>query len=135
MYRNYQDFHFDKNKLIKNNNTQYFILGFIILILLIINIAQKNAYDNLYIKNYQDDIKNRSITNKLLNDNEVISAELETQKQLYNYLDSINIDLLQKIRKQEIILTDLKTKYEKANKYSRNYNADSIRIYFANIEE
>jgi hypothetical protein len=42
MYRNYQDFHFDKNKLIKNNNTQYFILGFIILILLIINIAQKS---------------------------------------------------------------------------------------------
>jgi hypothetical protein len=129
------DYHFDKNKLIKNNNTQYFILGFIILILLIINIAQKNAYDNLYIKNYQDDIKNRSITNKLINQNEIIVEQLETQKQLYNYLDSINIDLLQRIRKQEIILTDLKTKYEKANIYSRNFNGDSIRIYFANIEE
>ena len=135
MYRNYQDFHFDKNKLIKNNNTQYFILGFIILILLIINIAQKNAYDNLYLKNYEDDIKNRSITNKLINDNEIIVEQLETQKQLYNYLDSINIDLLKRIRKQEIILTDLKTKYEKANNFSRNYNGDSIRIYFANIEE
>lgn len=129
------DYHFDKNKLIKNNNTQYYIFGFIILILLIINIAQKNAYDNLYIKNYQDDIKNRSITNKLINQNEIIVEQLETQKQLYNYLDSINIDLLQRIRKQEIILTDLKTKYEKANNYSRNYNGDSIRIYFANIEE
>jgi hypothetical protein len=135
MYRNYQDFHFDKNKLIKNNNTQYFVLGFIILILLIINIAQKNAYDNLYVKNYQDDIKNRSITNKLINDNAIIVEQLETQKQLYNYLDSINIDLLKKIHKQEIILTDLKTKYEKANNYSRNFNGDSIRHYFANIKE
>jgi hypothetical protein len=129
------DYHFDKSKLIKNNNTQYFILGFIILILLIINIAQKNAYDDLYIKNYQDDIKNRSVTNRLINDNLLIVAELETQKQLYNYLDSINIDLLKRIRKQEIILTDIKTKYEKTFNYSRNFNGDSIRQYFTNIEE
>ena len=135
MYRNYMDYHFDKSKLIKNNNTQYFILGFIILILLIINIAQKNAYDDLYIKNYQDDIKNRSVTNRLINDNLLIVAELETQKQLYNYLDSINIDLLKRIRKQEIILTDIKTKYEKTFNYSRNFNGDSIRQYFTNIEE
>ena len=129
------DYHFDKSKLIKNNNTQYFILGFIILILLIFNIAQKNAYDDLYIKNYQDDIKNRSVTNRLISDNELIVAELETQKQLYNYLDSINIDLLKRIRKQEIILTDIKTKYEKTFNYSRNFNGDSIRQYFTNIEE
>jgi len=135
MYKNYMDYHFDKSKLIKNNNTQYFVLGFIILILLIFNIVQKNAYDNLYFKNIKDDIKNQSITNKLVNDNKIIVEQLETQKQLYHYLDSINDDLVYKISKQEINLTDLKIKYEKAFNYSRNYNGDSIRQYFTNIQE
>ena len=134
MYNNYKDFHFDKNKLIKNNNTQYFILGFIILILLIINIVQKNAYDNLFVENMNYGITLKKETNKLMYENNLINSKLETQKQLYNYLDSINNNLLSKIKDQEIILINLKTKYEKASNHSRNYNADSIRQYFSNHE-
>jgi len=132
MYNNYRDFHFDKNKLIKNNNTQYFILGFIILILLIINIVQKNAYDNLFVENMNYGITLKKETNKLMYENNLINSQLETQKQLYNYLDSINNNLLSKIKDQEIILINLKTKYEKASNHSRNFNADSVRQYFSN---
>ena len=135
MYGNYQDFHFDKNKLIKNSNTQYFILGFIILLLLIINIGQKNAYDNFYQKNFNDNMIHQKAINKINDENRIIYAELEREKELFNYVDSVNAQLINKINQQENILTELKSKYEKASNHSRNFNADSIRQYFADIKE
>jgi peptidoglycan hydrolase CwlO-like protein len=54
-------------------------------------------------------------------------AKLENMQkrdaQLYNKLQSLNTQI-----------TNLKDKYEKANNFTANYNADSVRQYFSDLE-
>jgi peptidoglycan hydrolase CwlO-like protein len=54
-------------------------------------------------------------------------AKLENMQkrdaQLYNKLQSLNNQI-----------TNLKDKYEKANNFTANYNADSVRQYFSDLE-
>ena len=52
------------------------------------------------------DIKNKREINKLNNENKLMFNQLETQKQLYNYLDSVNKELVIKIRLEEINLSE-----------------------------
>jgi lipopolysaccharide export LptBFGC system permease protein LptF len=55
------------------------------------------------------------------------NAELAYMKkrdaELYNKLQSLNIQI-----------TKLKDKYEKANNFTANYNADSVKQYFSNLK-
>ena len=54
-------------------------------------------------------------------------AKLENMQkrdaQLYNKLQSLNTQII-----------NLKDKYEKANNFTANYNADSVRQYFSDLE-
>jgi len=54
-------------------------------------------------------------------------AKLENMQkrdaQLYNKIQSLNTQI-----------TNLKDKYEKANNFTANYNADSVRQYFSDLE-
>jgi len=135
MYNNYQDFHFDKSKIDKSKNIQNFIFGFVILVLLVLNIAQNINYNSQYHKNMYDNIALQNQKNKLIYTNNVLLLDLENQEDKIKKIDSLNQILNQKIKIQEGLLTQIKTKYEKAKDYSRNYNADSVRRYFTDIQE
>jgi hypothetical protein len=75
---------------------------------------------------------------KIQNSN--IRKDIETLKDSISEIDlaidgimEIETILVQNLNQKDIELKKLQKEYEKANNYTANYNADSVRVYFSNL--
>jgi len=79
-----------------------------------------------------DSIKNENKTIKWQNDSLIIKLfESTTALEILQEKDR---ELLEQIQNLTIQMNTIKTKYEKAANYTRNYNSDSITSYFSNLK-
>jgi len=109
-----------------------FIVGIIILTLILFS-----SNSNLKIKINSLDEQN----NTLKSDNKEINKKIVIIK---DSIDKSNISIqnivsMEKSLENELSqtqnqLNQIKTEYEKASNYSRNFNGDSIRLYFSNLK-
>ena len=109
-----------------------FILGIIVLTLILFS-----SNSNLKIKINSLDEQN----NTLKSDNKEINKKIVIIK---DSIDKSNISIqnivsMEKSLENELSqtqnqLNQIKTEYEKASNYSRNFNGDSIRLYFSNLK-
>jgi len=108
-----------------------FIVGIIVLTLILFS-----SNSNLKIKINSLDEQN----NTLKSDNKEINKKIVIIK---DSIDKSNISIqnivsMEKSLEKELSqtqnqLNQIKTEYEKASNYSRNFNGDSIRLYFSNL--
>jgi chromosome segregation ATPase len=109
-----------------------FIVGIIVLTLILFS-----SNSNLKIKINTLDQQN----NTLKSDNKEINKKIVIIK---DSIDKSNISIqnivsMEKSLENELSqtqnhLNQIKTDYEKASNYSRNFNGDSIRLYFSNLK-
>ena len=109
-----------------------FIVGIIVLTLILFS-----SNSNLKIKINSLDEQN----NTLKSDNKEINKKIVIIK---DSIDKSNISIqnivsMEKSLENELSqtqnqLNQIKTEYEKASNYSRNFNGDSIRFYFSNLK-
>jgi ABC-type phosphate transport system auxiliary subunit len=109
-----------------------FIVGIIVLTLILFS-----SNSNLKIKINSLDEQN----NTLKSDNKEINKKIVIIK---DSIDKSNISIqnivsMEKSLEKELSqtqnqLNQIKTEYEKASNYSRNFNGDSIRLYFSNLK-
>jgi len=109
-----------------------FIVGIIVLTLILFS-----SNSNLKIKINSLDEQN----NTLKSDNKEINKKIVIIK---DSIDKSNISIqnivsMEKSLENELSqtqnqLNQIKTEYEKASNYSRNFNGDSIRLYFSNLK-
>jgi uncharacterized membrane protein len=136
MYKDYRQHHFDKDYIKKNTLPIMTIILWILAIFLLFYIIIFHAKE--YDGNQESlRLENARLLNQIqiMNDsNAIIVNELVEMQTEYSQLNIDNAELKIKIKDQKKIIQSLKEKYEKANHFSNNYNADSVRIYFSNIE-
>ena len=138
MYKNYRQHHFDKNANDINYSLRIITLVIWILILglIIYTIVSNYKKDNTIDKSLK--IENARLLNQienLIDSNTIIVNDLVEMQTEFSQLNMDNTELNKKIQDQKNIIQSLKEKYEKANHFTNNYNADSIRQYFSNIEK
>jgi uncharacterized membrane protein len=136
MYKDYRQHHFDKDCIKENTFSIMTIILWILAIsfLFYIIISHAKEYDG---KEESLRLENARLLNQIQNmtdSNAIIVNELFEMQTEYSQLNIDNAELKIKIKDQKKIIQSLKEKYEKANHFSNNYNADSVRIYFSNIE-
>jgi ABC-type phosphate transport system auxiliary subunit len=109
-----------------------FIVGIIVLTLILFS-----SNSNLKIKINTLDQQN----NTLKSDNKEINKKIVIIKDSIDKsnMSIQNIVLMEKSLEKELSqtqnqLNQIKTEYEKASNYSRNFNGDSIRLYFSNLK-
>lgn len=138
MYKNYREHHFDRNAKDINYSMRIITLAMWIFAvgLMIYAIVSTNKRDDNNDKSLK--IENARLLNQienLLDSNTIIMNDLVDMQTEFSQLNIDNAELNTKIKDQKNIIQSLKVKYEKANHFSNNYDADSIRVYFSNIEK
>lgn len=137
MYKDYRQHHFDKDYIKKNTLPIMTIILWILAISLLFYIIISHGKE--YNGNEESlRLENARLLNQIqiMNDsNAIIVNELVEMQTEYSQINIECAELKIKIKDQKKIIQSLKQKYEKANHFSNNYNADSVRIYFSNIED
>jgi len=86
------------------------------------------------IANLQGQNQKLKEQNELLNNKiSELKLKIDSSNQKIKVLERQDTKLETDYHKTQTQITNLKPSYDKADNYSRNYNADSIRIYFSNL--
>lgn len=109
-----------------------FIVGIIVLTLLLFssNSNLKMKINNLDEQNNTLKSDNKEINKKIV----IIKDSIDKSNMSIQNIVSMEKSLEKELSQTQNQLNQIKTEYEKASNYSRNFNGDSIRLYFSNLK-
>lgn len=120
----------------KNQTFKYaFLLLFVVgIVALVLFLFSDNDKLKLKIEHLQTENKVLKTENHRINSHiKILKDSIADANSSIQGIMLIETMIMQQLGETQKELNKLKKEYEKANNHSRNYNADSVRLYFSNL--